>query len=72
MIWCILKEVHENYNDCEYMYLHKIQFYYTISKLGHKGQWSRSYLDMFYIPTLKQIVHVMNNVGFLVPLQFYM
>ncbi len=34
-------------DDFVYMYHHKIPFYDKSSKLGHKGQWSRSYSAIF-------------------------
>ncbi len=33
--------------DFVHMYLHEIHFYDTISKLGHKGQCSKSHVDTF-------------------------
>ncbi len=47
------------------MYHHKIQFYDKISKLGHKGQISRSHSEIFLHTNFKgKKLDAMSSAGF--------
>ncbi len=44
--WIFFLYINLAIDDFVYMYHHKIQFYDTISKLGHKGERSISHSDI--------------------------